>query len=199
MVQQDDVWGVWRMTGTDDLRSEHVGVGRMLDIMDSVAVYADRGERLDAGDLAHIVEFLHVFVDKCHHTKEEELLFPAIRAASITSAEDTLRLLLEDHVQGREMVGRIGAASQRLAEGDASATAELAEAISGYTNLLRAHIRREEDDCFDVADRELSAAVQAELSEGYERIEREVVGGGVHEGFHALLDRLSDAYSAQAI
>jgi len=66
--------------------------------------------------------------------------------------------------------------------------------MSGYTDLLRAHIRREEDDCFDVADRELPAAVQTELAEGYERIEREVVGGGVHEGFHALLDRLGDAY-----
>ena len=166
----------------------------MLGVMGSMAVYADRGERLDAGDLAHVVEFLRVFVDRCHHTKEEELLFPAIRAAGITAAEDTILLLLEDHVRGREMVGRIAAASQRLAEGDASATAELADAMSGYTDLLRAHIRREEDDCFDVADRELPAAVQAELAKGYERIEREVVGGGVHEGFHALLDRLGDAY-----
>jgi hypothetical protein len=37
--------------------------------------------------------------------------------------------------------------------------------------------------------------VQAELEEGYERIEREVVGGGVHEAFHALLDRLGEMYA----
>jgi hypothetical protein len=36
--------------------------------------------------------------------------------------------------------------------------------------------------------------VQDKLAVGYERIERDVVGEGVHEGFHALLDRLSQAY-----
>ena len=182
------------MTGTEDLRAEHVGVRRMLDIMDSMGGRARRGEQLEADDLAQTVEFLRVFVDKCHHTKEEELLFPAIRAASISSAEQTIPVLLVDHARGRTTVASIAAAAQRLAEGEGSANAELAEAIGGYTQLLREHIRREEDDCFDIADRELPDAVQEQLGEGYERIEREVVGGGVHEAFHALLDRLGQTY-----
>ena len=182
------------MIGTEDLRSEHSGVGRMLRIMESMAGSANKGEQLEADDLAQVIDFLRVFVDKCHHTKEEELLFPAIRAANITSAEETILLLLEDHVRGRETVGRVAAASRRLAEGDGLANADLADAMTAYVELLRAHIRREEDECFDVADRELPLAVRETLAEGYERIEREVVGGGVHEGFHALLDRLGDAY-----
>ncbi|HZL05740.1 MAG TPA: hemerythrin, partial [Coriobacteriia bacterium] len=71
---------------------------------------------------------------------------------------------------------------------------ELANALTTYTQLLHGHIRHEEDDCFGPADRELPTEVQAELEEGYERIEREVIGGGVHEALHALLDRLGDAY-----
>lgn len=184
------------MTGTEDLRSEHVGVGRMLDIMDSMGGQARSGKGLGAEDVAQVIEFLRVFVDKCHHTKEEELLFPAIRAANIASAEDTIVVLLVDHSQGRETVARIAAAAQRLAEGDGSANGEFAEAIAGYTELLHEHIRREESECFDVADRELPEAVQEQLVDGYERIERDVVGGGVHEAFHALLDRLGDTYHA---
>ena len=182
------------MTGTADLRSEHAGVHRMLDIMDSMGGRTAGGEPLDPNDLSQSLEFLRVFVDKCHHTKEEELLFPAIRAARITSAEDTIVTLLADHVLGRAAVTRIASAAQRHAEGDESANEELADAIAAYTELLRAHIRREEDDCFDLADRELPVAVQEELPEGYDRIEREVVGGGVHEAFHALLDRLAATY-----
>jgi hemerythrin-like domain-containing protein len=183
-----------KMSGTADVRSEHMGVGRMLGVMDATERRARTGEPLDAGNLAQTIEFLRVFVDRCHHTKEEELLFPAIRAAKMTSAEKTIVILLADHAQGREAVARIAAAAQRLAEGDESASAELADVISGYTRLLHAHIRREENDCFDAADRELPIAVQDELAVGYERIERDVVGEGVHEGFHALLDRLSQAY-----
>ena len=182
------------MSATADLRFEHLGVGRMLGIMDAMARCALAGEPVDAVDLAQTIEFLRVFVDQCHHAKEEELLFPAIRAAKITSVEKTIGMLLADHAQGRKAVVQISSGAQRLADDGESASAELADAISGYTRLLRAHIRREENDCFGAADSELSAAVQDELVVGYERIERDVVGEGVHEGFHALLDRLSQAY-----
>jgi len=185
-----------RMSGTADLRSEHAGVGRMLGIMDAMTRRARSGEKLEYGDLAQTIEFLRVFVDQCHHTKEEELLFPAMRAANMKSAEETIVILLADHAKGREAVAGIATAAQRLAEGDKSAGAELADVISGYTRLLRAHIRREETDCFGVADHELPMTVQDELDVGYERIERDVVGEGVHEGFHALLDRLSLTYHA---
>ena len=184
------------MTGTTDLRSEHVGVGKMLDIMDGMAAATRRGEQPSLDDLSQAIEFLRVFVDKCHHTKEEELLFPAIRAANMVAVEDAIVALLSDHVRGRDAVSRIAALVQRVAAADESANAELAETMSGYTKLLRDHIVREENECFGPADRGLPPKVQERLIEGYERIEAEVVGEGVHEGFHALLDRLSAAYHA---
>jgi len=168
----------------------------MLGIMEAMAERARGGERLAAGDLAQTIEFLRVFVDKCHHAKEEQLLFPAMRAASMLSAEETIARLLTDHVHGRDAVSHIADAARCLADGDESASAELAEAMACYTVLLRDHIYREERDCFDLADRELPESAQQTLAEGYDRIEREVVGGGVHEGFHALLNRLGAAYVA---
>jgi len=185
--------GVVEMRATDDLRLEHVGVGRMLGILDAMAGRLRAGDSVGAEDLAQAMEFLRVFVDQCHHTKEEDLLFPAMRAAK-TSAEETIVILLADHVRGREEVARMSVAAQRLAGGDKAANDELAEITIRYTRLLHAHIRREENDCFDAADRELPSETQGELAEGYERIERDVIGEGRHEAFHALLDRLSQAY-----
>jgi len=187
-------WKVDRMSATADLRSEHHGVGTMLGILDAMAVRLESGGSVAVEDLEASIEFLRVFVDQCHHTKEEVLLFPAMRAANLTSAEETIVILLEDHVHGREAAGGIAAATRRMAEGDTSAPAQLAELMRGYTKLLHAHIRREENDCFDVADRDLPADVQDELVKGYERVEREVVGEGRHEAFHKLLDRLHEAY-----
>jgi hemerythrin-like domain-containing protein len=183
------------MKATADLRSEHGGVARMLGIMDAMAARAGNGQHVDLDDLEQVVEFLRVFVDKCHHTKEEELLFPAIRAAGMTAVEPTVVFLEADHVRGREYVTLIQAAFRRLAVRDEAASAHLADALTRYTELLREHVLREESDCFTPADRDLPAEVQAELEEGYERIEREVVGGGVHEAFHALLDRLGEMYA----
>lgn len=189
--------GVVRMNATADLRAEHEGVARMLDIMDAMARRARMGEPLDAADLSQTIEFLRVFVDRCHHAKEEGLLFPAIHAAKIASVEPTVAVLLEEHVRGRGVVATIELLAQRLGQGDEAARTDLADSLSSYTELLRDHIDREERDCFEVADRELPALYQDELAEGYERLEHDVIGEGVHEGFHALLERLSDTYLAE--
>jgi len=182
------------MSATADLRSEHIGVGRMLGILDAMAVQFDSGGHVVVDDIWQSIEFMRVFVDQCHHYKEEVLLFPAMREAELTSAEETIRILLDDHVHGREAVGNIAEATQRLADGDESASTALAQLMRTYAKLLHAHIRREENDCFSIADRELSADAQDELVKGYERVEREVIGEGRHEAFHALLDRLARSY-----
>lgn len=166
----------------------------MLDIMDAMSERLRAGGKVEADDLAQTVEFLRVFVDQCHHTKEEQLLFPAMRAARMTSAEETIVSLLADHTVGRGLVARIAEAARRLAEGDDFGNVQLAAVLSECAQLLRGHIRREEADCFDPADRELPVAVQRELAEGYERVEREVVGAGRHEAFHAMLERLSQSH-----
>lgn len=178
------------MRATEDLRSEHRGVVRMLRIMDRIAGSIDRGGVPDAADLARIVDFLRIFVDTCHHSKEEELLFPALRAEGVSSADEVIVGLLDDHVRGREAVARLDALVPEIRRGDRSAVDELPRVLTAYTALLYDHIVREEADCFTVADRELPDDVQRGLQAGYDLIEREVVGGGVHETLHALLDEL---------
>lgn len=168
----------------------------MLDILDAMAERLLARESVPAADAEGSIEFLRVFVDQCHHTKEEKLLFPAMRAAGVTAAESTIVALLADHEHGRAAVAGIAGAVGRLALNDDHAGDELAALIYEYTHLLREHISREERSCFDVADRDLPVTVRAELVEGYERIEREVVGEGRHEAFHALLDRLDQGYGS---
>lgn len=182
------------MHATADLRSEHHGVVKMLNIMDAMVERTQAGEAPAATDLNEVLEFLRVFVDRCHHSKEETLLFPAMRTAGLTSAEPTLVALLADHEHGRGAVAEIARQVERLERGEEGALSALTDTVSAYTALLRDHITREERDCFNTADLQLETSVKNELAEGYDRIEEEVVGHGVHERFHALLDRLAVAY-----
>lgn len=182
------------MNATADLRSEHHGVVKMLNIMEAIGARAQSGEAPTVADLTDVLEFLRVFVDRCHHSKEETLLFPAIRAAGITSVESTLVALLADHEDGRAAVAEMAHQVERIERGEEGAISALTDTMASYTALLRGHITREERDCFNAADLELAASVKDELAEGYDRIEEEVVGHGVHERFHALLDRLALAY-----
>jgi hemerythrin-like domain-containing protein len=71
------------MKTTDQLRDEHEGVKLMLAILGRAAARLETGQDVSPEDLAQMLEFITVFADKCHHGKEEELLFPAMEEAGI--------------------------------------------------------------------------------------------------------------------
>lgn len=60
-----------------DLRNELEGVLLALKILEKICMKVDSKEDLPIAHVKQILEFLRIFVDKCHHGKEEDLLFPA--------------------------------------------------------------------------------------------------------------------------
>ena len=67
------------MKAIEELKNEHRGIQLMLRILDQIGKKAENGHTVDQGHLSKILEFLTVFVDKCHHGKEEDFLFPALK------------------------------------------------------------------------------------------------------------------------
>ena len=50
------------------------------------------------------IGFLKEFADKCHHGKEEGLLFPAMVAAGIPDKGGPIGVMLAEHTQGRQFI-----------------------------------------------------------------------------------------------
>jgi hemerythrin-like domain-containing protein len=68
---------------TEELKKEHEAIKLMIRIMGSVSDRLESGKKVDPKHLDSILEFIKVFADKCHHAKEEDLLFPAMEKAGI--------------------------------------------------------------------------------------------------------------------
>ncbi len=80
--------------------------------------------------------------------------------------------------------------------GDSSAPkglAALRHNVSGYSSLLRAHIDKENNVLFPMAD-QLVSDREAEIQRAFDAIERERVGEGKHEAYHEMLTRLKAVY-----
>lgn len=88
------------MKATEQLRNEHRGIEVMLDILAKVCGRLQAGGSVDPQHLAEILEFFTVFVDKCHHAKEEDLLFPAMEQAGIPGDTGQMGGLLGEHAGG---------------------------------------------------------------------------------------------------
>jgi len=136
------------MKATDELRKEHDGIELMLRVLQSVAGKFKSGESVNTEHLDGILEFLTIFVDKCHHGKEEKLLFPALEVEGVAREGGPIGVMLSEHEQGRKLVARFK---------------------------------------------------DTELFEAYEQLERERIGIGKHDEFHALLNRLESIYLGSTV
>jgi hemerythrin-like domain-containing protein len=98
--------------------------------------------------------------------------------------------MLQEHEGGRERVRRLEAALDAAAAGDADAVARVAENLSAYAALLRAHIAKENNVLFPLADRLLTDDDQRDLDAAFELVEADETGPGEHERLAAIADRL---------
>ncbi len=175
---------------TSVLRKEHEAILKMLDVAEEVAGRIEKEMTVTPETLAGLLEFLRLFADRCHHGKEEDVLFPKLGEKGLSPNAGPVAVMLYEHEQGRGLIRSMAEASESFAAGEKAAAKKWAAAARAYARLLRAHIDKENEVLFVMAERLLSNAEQAELTEAFERVEVEKMGEGTHERLHLLMDKL---------
>jgi hemerythrin-like domain-containing protein len=182
------------MNPIEDLVHEHKAIKVMLSIMNKIAENIRNDQTVDTNDIESIVDFLKTFADKCHHGKEENALFPALVETGIPKEGGPIGVMLHEHAVGREYIKEISTKTEQFKSGNSEALQLIANSLLSYINLLHAHIQKEENILFPMGEKILTAQKQDEINEHFERIEEEVVGHGIHEQFHTLLNNLKSKY-----
>jgi len=177
---------------SETLREEHAVVEHLLAAIDGLAEHVRKSGQVPAKDFERAMTVVTEFADRCHHAKEEKVLFPVLSEASPAGAE-VARRLSSDHRAFREIVGKVKELIPK-AESDPKGRGLLAKHLGTYTRVLREHILVENTELFNEVMRSLSDAQRAKVAEGFERVERVEIGDGVHEKYHRMIHRLADAY-----
>lgn len=182
------------MKSTVQLIQEHKGIKLMLDVLDAICDRLEAGEKINPTDLTSILEFLQVFADKCHHGKEEDLLFPLLQKRGLSNEHGPVEMMLIDHDQGRSFIRGFKAGIEKYKLDKAGAVNEIVVNGRGYAALLKAHIDKEDHILYPMADEMLSSKEDDQLCNDFDKVESEKIGIGKHEEFHRLLDRLNNKY-----
>lgn len=182
------------MKPTEELKKEHQAIKLMLRIMSGVAGQLEAGLGVDLKDLNDILEFLRIFADRCHHGKEEELLFSALESAGVPRDRGPIGVMLSEHQSGRVLIKDMDEALSAMARGEERGGLNFARQARAYIELLTAHIDKEDNILYPLAETRLNQKILKKLNEGFERIENEVVGPGRHQEFHKLLEKLKEKY-----
>jgi hemerythrin-like domain-containing protein len=182
------------MKATEDLIQEHNAVLVALKILTKVAAAIGAKEDQASAHLEQLLGFFKGFVDLCHHAKEEDVLFPELERRGVKRDGGPIGVMLAEHEIGR---GHVRAMTERLLElrgGIAGAAMGIADHGRAYREILEAHISKENNVLFPMADRLISSDMAARLVEQFDAIERDRVGEGKHEAYHAMLHTLKDHY-----
>lgn len=161
----------------------------MLVVLDQLAqavTAAEQGAPVPADIFSDIQEFFTVFVDQCHHGKEEAAVFGQL---DVRDEGMVTRTLTKEHATGRSLAEEYAKAVASYVPGDISSARSVAAAARAYDVMLRQHIDEENSELFPLMEQTLSSE-DAEIVAEFDRIELEEIGEGTHERLHSMIDSL---------
>jgi hemerythrin-like domain-containing protein len=173
----------------DDLKRDHEAILSALRILDQITIEIGKGSQPVRLDLVNFVNFLKEFADKCHHGKEEGLLFPALTQAGIPERGGPVGVMLSEHILGRDLIRKM-----EDVLGNTLDYKKFALAAMEYVSLLQSHIEKENNVLFPMAEKTLDAARLESLYKSFEEHEEKVIGHGRHEELHGMLRELKSKY-----
>lgn len=107
------------------------------------------GSGLDAGFVAGAVDFFRNYADRCHHGKEEDILFRELARIGLEPGLAAIMAeLTEEHRRGRRLVGDIERAQLARLRGDESIVPELVHLLKELTGFYPVHIEKEDKRFF---------------------------------------------------
>lgn len=134
----------------DILLGEHRTILQVLDEVERESRRLEADAALRESFWLDLLRFLDDFDAGPHHAKEEGLLFPALEAAGLSPLSGPTAVLRDEHLRSQFWRTRIEE-SLRLRD-----RSRLLAAVSGYLDLARVHVLKENQILFPLARRLLS-------------------------------------------
>jgi hemerythrin-like domain-containing protein len=122
---------------------------------------------LDYDAVSRCITFFRLYADACHHGKEESILFPALVAHGLPEEAGPVAVMLQEHEEGRAMVREMAASLAGARAGETTADVNLRNAAADFVELITAHIGKENNILFDMADQLISGPACHDLCAAY--------------------------------
>ena len=171
------------------IRSEHRSLGAVLQTLrDMVAEVSDGGASPDFALLWKMVYYIEAYPDRLHHPKEDQELFPRVRARSPAAAAVIDKLEL-DHQQCESQLDHVRIALAHVEAGLIEELPQLKARVNAFADFYWRHMRMEEEQLLPLAERDLSDADWQAVGRSF-GANTDPLGGGPAEKFWSLLHEI---------
>lgn len=131
------------------LMVEHRLIERMIAVVKDEVNKIRKGKKADPLFIDTYVDFARTYADRCHHGKEEDILFRDLIKKELSPGhKKTMDELVEEHVYARKMVGELVAAKDRYIQGEKDALRDVVARLQSLAEFYPKHIEKEDKHLF---------------------------------------------------
>jgi hemerythrin-like domain-containing protein len=171
------------------IRDEHRALASVLKGLQYLVEELRSGRaRADFALMRALVAYIEQFPDRLHHPKEDQYLFPVLRARAPAAAA-ALDELEQQHRSGPDLIGRVVQALRDY-ESDSTRLEPLKTAIDGYAEFQWAHMRKEEQEILPLAEQTLAPADWERIDAAFKSNQDPMVGVDRQQEFRELFRRV---------
>lgn len=174
------------------LMKEHRVIERMLDVLDRALESIEDGGSVDPAFIDQAIDFIRTYADRCHHGKEEDILFRRLADKQLDAdLAEAMQSLIDDHVHARGLTMGLAEANARYAQGESAALTEITAALRGLIEFYPAHIAKEDKQFFKPCMACFSDDERAQMLADFEDFDRSLI----HEKYRLVVEHLEQRIS----
>jgi hemerythrin-like domain-containing protein len=173
-----------KMMPVAPLMIEHRRIERMIEVMRRHLAEVRDKQTVDHDLINQMVDFIRMYADRCHHGKEEDILFRDAEKKNLShDHRRVLQELIDEHQWARGVTKALVEANDRHRQGDAGALETIVDSLKKLTGFYPDHIEKEDRHFFlplmDYFSQEEQDAMLAE--------ENEFDQGLIHEAYERMV------------
>lgn len=174
----------------DIIRDEHRSIAGILHGMEYLVRKMRAGRaHIDARVFRAMIYYLDTFSERVHHPNEDRFLFSAMRNRG-AEAHAVIDDLEREHAEGGDALRHLEQCLVRYEEGGDKEFPGFAAAVDRFIQGYHAHIRKEEDIVFPMAERLLDAADWRAIDRAFEENRDPLADARETRDFEKLFDRI---------
>jgi hemerythrin-like domain-containing protein len=152
------------------LMIEHRLIEKMLTVIKKEIEHCDRQKKINPEFIDLAVDFIRIYADRCHHGKEEDILFRDLSQKPLSDEHKRImEELVEEHRMGRKTVADLMEAKGRYLQGDPEALSQMHNLLLFLVDFYPRHIIKEDRHFFlPIMNYFTSGEKEAMLDEEYE-------------------------------
>ena len=131
------------------LMIEHRLIERMIKLIDSEIISISKTNKINISFIDAAIDFIKTYADRCHHGKEEDILFRELKNKDISSVyKKILDELIQEHVYARENTKILVDAKNKSLNGDKDAVVTVSTQLNKLVEFYPKHIAKEDKNFF---------------------------------------------------